>query len=426
MAKVFIPAAERLARLGYETIAHVPVVFDSSWRYFQDLNRYLRERALLEWHPTKQTNPTMGRLVYPVMRTLVNLANCLKNFVEWLEKRGKDWQTLSYEEVLCYQHEMQTGKWSRLGRPLQPETANARTDAATDFLSWAADRDVRQPFSPPRTRSARFIGSGNASISRRMMAQARAGRARESHTKAIRRLTTIPSAVEIRNWLNTVRTRRGYAKYLTARFILETGVRKEEAAAVTVGQLVSRAELEDLVRRGQFMAPMNLLKTKGMKPRSIQIPLEFASELREWADTKRLTLSYRYHRRTGTPGPTRLFLSDSIGYEGIPLSGLTIYDLFAEVDQPVPHWSPHKARHTFACFYVLHALESEARIHGQALSEMSSDWISQRGSWWISTLRKQLGHASEETTDLYLRWLLTTAKVAEAAAGWHRFLAGDE
>ena len=57
---------------------------------------------------------------------------------------------------------------------------------------------------------------------------------------------------------------------------------------------------------------------------------------------------------------------------------------------------------------------------------MPAEWISQRGAWWLTTLRKQLGHASEETTELYLRWLLTSSKMAEMSAGWHRFLEGGD
>jgi hypothetical protein len=70
-------------------------------------------------------------------------------------------------------------------------------------------------------------------------------------------------------------------------------------------------------------------------------------------------------------------------------------------------------------------MESEARIVGKSAMEMNSGWIIERGSWWIATLRRQLGHLSEETTDIYLRWLLTSARLAEAACGWHKFLDGE-
>jgi hypothetical protein len=40
-----------LKKLGFETVAHVPVLFDSNSRYCREFNRYLRERATLEWVP---------------------------------------------------------------------------------------------------------------------------------------------------------------------------------------------------------------------------------------------------------------------------------------------------------------------------------------------------------------------------------------
>jgi hypothetical protein len=61
MAKVFHPDPERLAARGYKAFAEVPNVFDSSGKYCREHNRYLRERARLEWHPSGGADFARGR-----------------------------------------------------------------------------------------------------------------------------------------------------------------------------------------------------------------------------------------------------------------------------------------------------------------------------------------------------------------------------
>src|SRR5262249_20767249 len=164
------------------------------------------------------------------------------------------------------------------------------------------------------------------------------------------RIVAMPTTEEVRQWLEGLRKRRGLVKQLAARFILETGLRRGEEAALDVSQLPSREELTMLEGRDLRIAPMDLVKTKKKQPRTIQVPVELGWELRKWADTRRLTLCYRYKQRTGKSPSTALFLSDSPGFEGIPLKAQTIYKIFRGPDMPVANWSPHKARHAYACF----------------------------------------------------------------------------
>jgi integrase len=227
--------------------------------------------------------------------------------------------------------------------------------------------------------------------------------------------------MDLRTWLLEIRRRRGYAKYLACRFIIETGVRLGETVALTDNQLPTHVALERLQLRDLLTAPIELTVTKGGRPRTIQIPISFALELRKWADTKRLKLIWLFQKRTGQPGPKELFVSDHPGHEGTHLLRHTIYEAFTCV-RPSSGWSPHKGRHAYACFFILNAMEAQAQIAHKTLSEMSSGWIMERGNWWLVTLRRQLGHMSEQTTAIYLQWLMTTSLVSEAACAWHRFL----
>lgn len=78
MAAVFFPDQDRLTRLGYGRVAHVPVVFDRRHRYCRDVNRYMRARATLEWHPSAD-GMAAGR-DYPRAASLRAMAYELSNF----------------------------------------------------------------------------------------------------------------------------------------------------------------------------------------------------------------------------------------------------------------------------------------------------------------------------------------------------------
>jgi hypothetical protein len=78
-AKVFFPDSKKLKRLGFESVAHVPVIFDGDHRYCCEYNRYLRERATLDWSPKGDASD------YPRPKTLAVIAHHLAN---WIKNRA--------------------------------------------------------------------------------------------------------------------------------------------------------------------------------------------------------------------------------------------------------------------------------------------------------------------------------------------------
>ncbi|MBX9827480.1 MAG: site-specific integrase [Xanthobacteraceae bacterium] len=409
-----------MTELGYERIAHVPVLFDGQHRYCREYNRYLRERATLEWTPPGSTADYPGEL------SLRASAYHLSNWIKWCEKHGIAFGTATYDHVLRYQQDQEKGRWSSTGKPLEPSTANARADEVTFCLTWGASRKLRGPFDVKTVRvglPARHVGGGRTMAARTV--QRRVGRAKESYSTAVADAFLLPTPADVKAWLHAVRERRGRAKYLCCRFVLECGPRRHEVEALTVGQWPARSAIDDALARGRVYVPMKLLVTKGRRPRTIKVPVRFADEVRLWIDGHRNTLVYRLYKREGRR-TDKLFVSDSFGHQGIPLSAQTIYDCFHEVKPRPSGWSPHKGRHAFACFFVLHALETEALIDGRALNKMPVDWITNRGEWWLKVLQRQFGHSSPETTEVYLQWLVSATKLAVLASGWHRFLNSDD
>ncbi|ANY77103.1 hypothetical protein BB934_01780 [Microvirga ossetica] len=412
---------------GFGSIAHVPVVFDSTSNYCREVNRYLRERATLDWVPQGAK-----KVVLLAERSLENIARNLGNFIEWCKACNSDehrknrpgfddWRSLTYEDVLQYQRDQRSGAWSKDRRKLTPETANGRADTATDFLQWAAQRGLRPPFQVKLTTVRNKANSAKLSRSRITSRHFRVGREKASRSKALQTALSLPRVDEVRAWLSAVLRKRGKAKFLACRFILEVGARRMEVAALTEDQWPTQETLMLLQKRGDLFATLELIETKGDVPRDVMIPIEYAFEVREWIDGPRLRLTKAYFGRT-KERTSSLFLSDSRGYEGTPIQSHTIYDCFHEVKPRPPGWAPHFGRHTFACFFVLRALESEAKILGKDLTKMGADWVMGRGTWWLNLLRRQLGHADEETTEIYLRWLMSATQVATVAKGWHESL----
>lgn len=414
MVKVFQPNADRIAKLGFASVAHVPVIFDSRQRYCREYNRYLRERAELDWRPAA------GFHDRPRPRTLKTIADHLTNWIRWCESKDVAWQKATYDHVLVYQDEQHSGIWSASGERLAASTSNGRADNATHFLTWAADRGLRGEFKVNLTVQQKRIGGRMRTVT------VRPGRLKEPLGESQIDTFRLPQPVEVRDWLAAVRRCRGYAKYLVCRFILETGVRLGEAEAFPVADWPSVEKIEEAAFRRDVFVPANLTRgTKGGRPRTIRVPIELAREIRVWIDGPRNKYVFALYKRDGKR-TDNLFVSDAPGFIGIPILRHTIGDCFAKVTPRPKVWSPHKGRHAFACFFILYALEAEARAHKSTPAGMGVNWVHNRGSEWLKMLQRQFGHVDEVTTQIYLKWLATALNLAETANGWHRFLAGDE
>ena len=161
MAEVFRPDEEALRHAGFGAVCHVPVLFGKTRNspaqkhYLREFNRYLRERALLEWVPVDRTTAAQikrlgdtKKLRYPTRCSLGSYAERLANFDDWLAETNRGWRTVEYTRdiVLGYQADMLSGRWSETGRKLTPATVKVRLAEACLFLSWAAARGYRHVF----------------------------------------------------------------------------------------------------------------------------------------------------------------------------------------------------------------------------------------------------------------------------------------
>ncbi|WP_179298255.1 site-specific integrase [Mesorhizobium carmichaelinearum] len=329
---------------------------------------------------------------------------------------GLEPENMTYQDILEYQNGMAQGRWSISGRELKPSTCNPRADEATFYLMWLADCGYRGHFKVD-SKLVRFVGPGRK---RGQLFLTRTGRLPIGEHGL--RILALPQKPQVLTWLSALKRRRGKAKMLACRYIIETGARLHETCALRVQQWPSAAAIDSARRAGRGFVNMTLKVTKGGKPRTIQLKLDFAALVRDWIDRERSRLVPPRLANHGT-----LFVSDCRGFEGTALTRSTIYLCFKlEIPGGPEEWYPHLGRHWFACTYVLEGLTRDAAAYGHTLPSMKPDWVTNRASFWLDTLRRQLGHISETTTELYLRWLVTMYQMVDVARGWGSFLDGED
>jgi integrase len=433
MAFLHLPSESVLAAAGFASVQRVPVLFGRGHQYCREYNRFLRERATLDWHPAGQTATTASfrgrRIVYPSKATVMDWAERLSNFDDWLEETGRDWKSIDYltDIVQGYQSDMLTGRWSESGRPLKPATVNVRVQTACTFLRWASERGLRPSF--VLISSTILVTGQNGANShghRAVAVQSRMGTLRNEKKPFI----TLPDADQVRRWLLSVQARRGYTKALMCKTILRTGIRRREVVEMRVNDLPER---KDWVVIGSSVQMRLVHGTKGSKShthdgeemgpaRTIGIPLDLAEELDQYRAWRRLKPATKWMKRNkGKPAPDHLFLGE---LDGTPISMDTLYRAWTNTpDVIIDAWFPHAGRHYWACHALLSALEQETSRAKATIAQMPEAWVYEVGRSIIDTrIRPQLGHVDIETTLIYLRWVTSVTVLADQYVHWHEFL----
>lgn len=406
-----------MVEAGFGKVADVPVIFDGNWTQERVASRYLRERACLTLTQPSLLDLVSKAGVIPTHHSLKTFGEALCNFLEWCEVRAKDWQTLTYDEILTgYQAEMQRGTWSVRGKGLAPTTVNARVSQACNYLNWASSLGLRGQFYVPTTiKRIKAPTHKNSHGHRLKQVISRSGRVREDPMDL-----RLPTDDQVRMWRKSVGVRQGPTKVLLCDLIAQTGIRREEAVQWRVTTLpLSKADWNIL---GDQVQVSICYGAKGPKypsedgyrgpTRIITMPLALAERIHEYRTFRRPIQRGRYvkaaksqseRRARAREKVTRLFLSD---VTGMPISASAIYDAWKNKgDLPFSAWSPHLGRHYWSCKTLL----QEARKH---LSQMKSgqkilgDWTTGLLTDTLSLIiQPQLGHLDERTTLGYLTWI---------------------
>jgi hypothetical protein len=231
--RVVYTTQEFLEKRGFGRVAHLPYIMDSRPGYHRIANQFLIDLGLGEWS-SRTRGLERASTMPPTEATMHDYAHWLLNYLEYCHVRGKDPLKSDYKIDLIqgYQGEMSTGSWSRDNTRLAAKTVNSRVDIACMFLQWAVDKGLREPFHVPKVRKTAVTYSRTSSgVQATRTVEARRGKVRQG-----KRRLAFPDEREIGAWLRRVREKCA-VEGLYAELILETAVRRAEAAAWRVDTL---------------------------------------------------------------------------------------------------------------------------------------------------------------------------------------------
>ncbi len=356
---------------------------------------------------------------YPTTKSLETFGRALVDFFDWCEVRAVDWREVDYTHHLVnrYQSEMLKGAWSASGRPLAPRTINARVQESCNYLTWCAQKGYRRPFSFLTAVRQITVNSASRTHGQTLHIQSRIGRVRPAPTNL-----KLPTDCQVVDWLKGIEIECGHTKALMCELIVKTGVRREEACQWRVDTLpLSRANW-DVV--GNSVTVSVKYGAKGQKypdaygnlygpERHIRISLELAERIAHYRDEIRFKSRALFARAASNASERlvrsrkaeqRLFLSEATGK---PISAQVLYIAWVDSSRlPYRGWSPHLGRHYWACKTMLEAIAQRVENAGNTPNRLEPTWITGIATDALMLLvRPQLGHVSQETSNIYLVWL---------------------
>jgi integrase len=426
--RVVYPTRKFLEVRGFGRVAHLPFIMDCRPGYHRIANQFLIDLGLGVWS-ARTRGLEQASTMPPTKATVHNYAHWLSNYLEYCHARGKDPLKADYKIDLIqgYQGEMSTGSWSRDNTGLAAKTVNARVEVACMFLQWAVDKGLRESFRIPKVRRSVTVQSRESSGARMTKTvDARRGKVREC-----KRRLGFPDEKEIGAWLTRVREKCA-VEGLIAELILETAVRRAEAAAWRVDTLPIDPDEWDVVNRGQPIDHQAVCvklryETKGhdygkdhgdkIGPEGdILVPMPMAKKLNEYHKKirlKALTIRLKKAKNVREAEAMRkdtvhLFLRPDTGER---YTGQKIYDFWTSKNVQCPRgWSPHMARDFWACSTLWKHLEEQKALVDSAIKNKADPSVLKILALDIEgfiqlTIQRQLRHVSRETTMIYLQWV---------------------
>ena len=414
-----------LEEMGFGRVARFPFIMDERPGYHRLANQFLIDRGLGIWNPRHRGKEDV--LLQPSAVSLKNFADWLANFLEWCHCRAKDPLKADYKIDLIqhYQGEMIKGIWSRDNIGLKPKTINARVAVATDYLTWAADKGLREPFHTPKVIKTYVANNPSSSVGHLAKSvEGRKGKVREE-----KRRLGFPVEREIAAWLDRLFD-RSPTEGLIAETVLETAVRRAEVAAWRVDTLPLdprewRIANPDKPVEHQAVLVEIVFNTKGREygqdhgdkigPRgTIRVPMPLALKLHDYREKVRSKALMLATRKAKTRTEAEKIRRESVHLflnprNGERYTGASIYEFWRSVERP-RGWSPHLARDFWACSVLwLHIQEHKALLEHALKINVNETILKtlqlQAESCIQLTIQPQLRHASQETTMIYLNWL---------------------
>lgn len=400
---------------AYPEAVGLPVIFDRRPGVHRLALRFLLDMAYAKWQFPKGFHEKAGAKK-PARKSMHAAAERLANFLDWADRRGLNLHRCNYSQSIArYQGEMLSGAWSRSGNELAGATVNVRVDVAVQFMRWMADVGERDRFDVLTKEITRSYGRHDSSRRSTKTAVVREGRLKQKP-----RVLTLPTRPQVVEWLKKGKELHGTAFALMAQTILRTGIRRAEALCLRVDSLPSDPSDWEVVNptqpphlqevaiklewgcKGETLWTCPETGDERKAGRTIRVPRTLALEWcgyrqkdRVKAVAKRLAGLKGKQREDVAASLVHLFLRDDNGQRWL---GKAFYDDWGSLPREFPgKWHPHTGRHWWACMTLWDEVQ---RLNAEGCSKENLLSIIR------TRIQPQLGHTSEETTMLYLQWVI--------------------
>jgi len=416
-----------LSKAGYDKVAHIPCILDARPGYHRYGSYFLIDYALGLWDSTSKGK--VGVTILPSTKTIKNCADRLANFLEWCETKKLEPMQADYNRDLIgsYQVEMLRGTWARDGKPLAERTINVRVDVAISYLNWASFKGLRSSLIVPRIGDVLLSESKECYPADYDHKQKK----RKGKLPELSPRLTLPPEGEIIAWRQRVQENglRGQTDVLIVDLILETAIRREEAACWRVDTLpINRSDWNivnyHVADENKSVFVEICYGAKGHEygiscgdkigPRSIiRLPYSMALRLHNYRDRVRSNALAKAIVKGKTVREQNVIKDESVHLflnpvNGKRYSGDDIYE-FWRAAKPPKSWSPHKARHYWACCLLWDKMRQQRALIESAPASVNSEVLFEAlQSSLMSVIRlqiqPQLRHKSENTSLIYLQW----------------------
>jgi hypothetical protein len=466
MARVHIPAPEHIS-VHRPVDPFIPFIMSNDDDYLDGHNAFLRARCTGRVDPRDVTRTVLSpkRLAFS---SSMQSAYFLADFQTFCETEDahpdigiietqdvKEWHILD-----LYNNAMHRGFWTAsfydkgIAQPLNPlTTINPRLKENMRCFLWLAAKGYISDFQlEPAFEKVRT--SLSASDESFMAVAAPSENAPKRRVRNSPGKTIIPSPIEMIDWMNALP--RGSIR-IAAIGIHEHGFRRAEICHAPLregythirDQAVLRKlnmwhtswndlplKLEHNIYDDQMIGvlpgrnwrseptdkdPQFRIVGKGNVVRMINLKRGWLVRLEKYEDTDRTT---HLARRKDGIRPANLL----IDRDGMPLKPAALYMAFvrASKNTGLLHITPHVLRHIFACRFLQNSIQVDARRHGLEIEDLTRGEIAEFAEMPLEVLRLELGHASIDTTRLYIEMLISSWIAPRYHRAWDDVLDGVE
>jgi site-specific recombinase XerD len=347
---------------GYPPIPpNFPLLLSNQMQIIEPAFAYLMNQAELRAH-SPETIRTYGEHLY--------------DWFDTLEQSDLSWNRVDEGTILAYRNRMLETPSPYTGRPYARSTINDRVRSVCRFYAWAHRRNMIDEF-PFSYRDAPPVRAA----SKGFLAHA-AGKPRPGNILTVAQYETLPRSLRVVD-LHRLLTALDMPYRLIAEWAVTSGMRRMELCALTVDK-VPRSDRLHMEDRPLVGIALNI--TKGSRRRTVYPPLRLIDRTNWYIGEDREALTTRLRRRDLDYAPSNsLFLNK----RGLPITKARLSAAFAHGFAAAGlDGSCHWLRHTFATVMLVR-LQAEAQRNPDINP--------------LKILQVLLGHASIETTAIYLR-----------------------